>query len=427
MVVRRPVKRIASAVVGRTVTLVLVDAAGEVLGATAPLRLALPFWQEAADVVAAAREHCGVGVDVLRMLRADRPAPPGGHLTVLAQAHGVPAAPLAPVAVDLHPDPLRAPWAVPGGPAASVRWAVDALAASGSAGRAASGSAAPGPVVAVQQRSWNLSAVWRLDLHGSPVAWLKQVPWFLAHEPVLLRLLGRVAPGLAPRLLADGPEGRQLLAHVPGEDRYGAPAALRAGIAADWHPVQSALVDAAGELVAAGVPDRRDVLSRVAAVATPHRRDIPGLGALVDDLPARLAAVAACAVPCTLVHGDLHPGNVRTDGARRVILDWGDASVGHPAYDILRLIEGLPPVDAAARVAAWAGRWRAAVPGSDPARAAALLRPVAALLAAAQYDDFLRSIEASERPYHAADVADRLTAAVAVAGAAPEPGIPWTS
>jgi hypothetical protein len=95
-----------------------------------------------------------------------------------------------------------------------------------------------------------------------------------------------------------------------------------------------------------------------------------------------------------------------------VIIDWGDAVVAHPGFDILRLTEGLPAPDAAALIAGWAAWWRAAVPGCDPERAAALLVPVARLRAAVQYAEFLARIEPSEHPYHAADVPDRLSAAV---------------
>jgi hypothetical protein len=104
---------------------------------------------------------------------------------------------------------------------------------------------------------------------------------------------------------------------------------------------------------------------------------------------------------------------VRVAGERRVLVDWGDSCVGHPAFDVLRLAEGLPAGDADALVDAWVRRWRSAAPGSDPARAVALLRPVAALRAAAAYAEFVANIEPSERPFHAADVPHWLGAAVA--------------
>ena len=50
-----------------------------------------------------------------------------------------------------------------------------------------------------------------------------------------------------PHLIAAGPQGRQLLAHVPGEDCYDADAGLRGAVLADWHPVQQRLAGQLGQ------------------------------------------------------------------------------------------------------------------------------------------------------------------------------------
>ncbi|MFI1992856.1 phosphotransferase [Actinoplanes sp. NPDC020271] len=380
----------------RLVTLVLVDPAGELLGALPPFTVDSPWWQETAEVVAAA----GAEVTVLRLLHADRPAPPGGHVTYLAETRERPAG-LTPLGADLVPHALRAPWAEPGGPGATLAWAAGVLDRLGFTG-----------VTAAQQRTWNLSAIWRMDGPGGPVAWLKQVPGFFAHEPDVLGRVASVAPDLVPYVMAAGAAGRMLLAHVPGDDRYGAGADLRAAVAEAFHPVQEHFAGRLDEL--AGVPDKRLGVEQFVDVAAPYLGDIPGLAELIDGLPARLAAVAGCGLPDTLLHGDLHPGNVRTAGTGSpVIVDWGDSAIGNPAFDLLRLAEGLESPEPL--VTAWARRWRKAVPGSDPERAVELLRPVAALQAAATYAGFLANIEQSEWPYHAGDVPDRLAAAASAA------------
>nr|MDT0656610.1 aminoglycoside phosphotransferase family protein [Micromonospora sp. DSM 115978] len=416
----------------REVRITLVGEEGELVGALPPFEVAMPWWQEVSDVVAGARARFGVDLSVLRLVRADRPAPPGGVVSYLAQLVEPPAdasvapggarasvASPRPIGVDgigpgeLAPHPARAPWAEPGGPGRSLRWAADTLDRLGR-----------GPFVATQQRAWNLSAIWRLDPAGQDgqdgrdgavpggrdgAVWLKQVPGFFRHEAAVLRWLGEVAPGAAPTLIAaDGPTGagRMLLEHVPGEDRYGADLAERHAIAADHHRIQLTAAARVGELVARGVPDGRgSALARtVLDELTRHGADLAGVRHLLDELPERMAAVAGCGLPDTLVHGDLHPGNVRSDGHRRVIIDWGDAFVGHPAFDILRFTEDLPDADAADLLRRWRDRWRRDRPGCDPDRAVALLRPVAALRYAAVYAAFLARIEPSEHPFHAGDV-----------------------
>jgi hypothetical protein len=390
--------------VSRTVTLVLVDVTGSLLGALPPFDVTEPWWQEVHEIVAAARARDGLDVQVLRLLHGDREHPPGGHVTYLGQVTTAAPVGLAPVAVDLSPQPLRNPYAEPGGPAATTRWAVSALEALGSPG-----------AIAWQIRTWNLSAIWRLDVAGAPVAWLKQVPTFFRHEAATLGLVSGIAPGLVPPLLAVGEEGRMLLAHVPGDDRYGAGADVCSLIDEEFHPVQAALAGRVDDLLAAGMPDNRLTPEPYARVAEPYLDRIDGLAELIDDLPRRFEEIAACGLPDTLVHGDLHPGNTRVDGRTITIMDWGDSSAGNPALDILRLTEHLDAGDAETLQGEWAARWQAAVPGSDPMRAAELMRPVAPLRGAVVYAGFLAGIELAEHPYHAADIPDRLTAAVAAA------------
>jgi hypothetical protein len=388
--------------VSRRVTLVLVDGAGAPLGALPPFDVEVPYWQEVAEVVAGARERHGVDVSVLRVLGGERPTPVGGAVTYLAEALSPPPPVLSTVdGLDRSDHPDRAAYARPGGPAASLRWAAEVLAASGR-----------GPVTAaVQRRTWNLSAIWRLDVPGGCV-WLKQVPPFFAHEPAVLRWIdATVRAGLVPPVLAGG-GGRMLLDHVPGADLYGAGADACAAIAVEMHRIQLVAAPRVPELLDAGVPDLRAGPLYRAVTGVAARYGDARLHDLVSGLGARLAEVAACGVPDTLVHGDLYPGNVRGDGGTLVLIDWGDSFVGHPAFDLLRLAGELQPVEARALVDAWAARWRAAVPGCDPHRAVDLLRPVAALRNAYVYAHFLANIEPAEHVYHAADVPYWLSQAV---------------
>ncbi|WP_173068420.1 phosphotransferase [Phytohabitans houttuyneae] len=448
----------------RTVRLVLVDGAGAPLGALPPFDVSEPWWQEVAGVVAEARARFGVEVAVLRLLHADRPEPPGGTVTYLAQldrepAPGLPAPPVAGERVeatagervkatggeppsgqvpaaevaaavvsggpgplvgrDRAAHPLRAPYAEPGGPAGSLAWAGKVLADAGWAG-----------LTATQIRTWNLSAIWRLDESpppGGPTvdgfaadgrprrAWLKQVPRFFRHEAAVLRWLGAAVPGAAPALLAAGDEGRMLLRDAPGVDGWDAGPVERDAIAAVQHRIQVASLGALDALVASGVPDRRGPLlcrwvrDRLTGWRPAPGEDAPDVAELLANMDARVAAVRDCGLPDTLVHGDLHGGNARLGGGGPpVVIDWGDCVVGNPAADILRLTERLDGADRDALISSWAARWRRTVPGCEPERAVRLWRPVSELHLAAVYAAFVANIEPSERPYHAGDVAPSL-------------------
>lgn len=383
----------------RRVTLVVVDADGRTLGVLPPYEVARPWWMATDDIVAGARDRFGVEVTVLRLLRAERSRMPGGAVAYAVQAQGA-SRPLAPVPADLRQlaetdHPLRMDYARPGGPQATLAWARSELAGAGR-----------GPVTAAeQQRTWNLSAIWRLAMPADPV-WIKEVPPFFGHEAAVLGWLAAHGHPAPPLIASD--RRRMLLEHIEGIDLYESGPDVRVAIAADMHAIQTtADID---DLLRLGVPDRRDLLGRLSAVA----------GDLAPGLPERLERVAACGLPATLVHGDLHPGNVLgTPDGRRVILDWGDSVIGHPGLDILRLTSTLPAAEAAAVQAEWARWWRDAVPGCQPERAVALLGPIAELYYASIYADLLANIELSERPYHVDDVPEHVARAAEMLRSAP--------
>jgi hypothetical protein len=394
----------------RHVTLVLCLPDGTLLGALPPYDVGSPYWPEVADVVPAARERYGVDVTVLRLVGTDVAREvAGGPVTYLAQVAEVPDVDLLPWEEDdpLAQEPLRQLWAQPGGPDRDLAWADEVL--------VERGTPRVGP--ARQVRTWNLSSLWRLPTADGAV-WLKVVPPFFAHEGAML---GALPPDVVPPLVAtDGP--RVLLREIPGDDQYGAPVErllrmvpLLVGLQVEW----AGRVDALLEL---GLPDWRAPALAAAAEGALERTaaDLPAdvvstVSALVAGLADRMAGVASCGLPDTLVHGDFHPGNVRGDDQRLVLLDWGDCGVGHPLLDQAAFVERLTPRDRDAVLTAWARLWRDALPTSDPERASALLQPVAALRQAVIYDHFLTHIEPSERVYHAPDPATWLRRAAALA------------
>jgi Ser/Thr protein kinase RdoA (MazF antagonist) len=56
----------------------------------------------------------------------------------------------------------------------------------------------------------------------------------------------------------------------------------------------------------------------------------------------RWAMLDDCGLPDTIVHGDFHPGNWRSDGVPPVVLDFADAYFGNPVLYWLRVCDFLP-------------------------------------------------------------------------------------
>jgi hypothetical protein len=384
---------------GRLVTVVLIDRDGTV-GQIGPLEVATPWWQDVAPIVEALP-----GIAVLRLLEAV-PSPDfnaGGAVTYLAER--LPESLTGRVDVgwpthawhgSLEDDPLRLPWAMPGGPASDLAWACSQV-------------ERVGPPV--QHRTWNLSAIWSIPTSTGDV-WLKSVPPFLQHESVILAQLER-AP--VPRLLAASGH-RLLLEALPGRNGYDATLEEYRILIDELVGLQRSTVGATSQLLDFGVPDRRwpGLLRAAAEVVERVLPDNVDLRHLLDRADARVAAIDACGLPDVLVHGDAHGGNARIGpGAGRGIwFDWGDARVGNPLLDVAVLERPRTP-HREERLVHWLDAWAAAEAGSDPHRAWALVRPLAALGDAVVYQGFLDRIEASERCYHRDDVVPCLLRAAA--------------
>ncbi|MBF8191470.1 aminoglycoside phosphotransferase family protein [Nonomuraea sp. K274] len=408
----------------------------EHLGVVGPFAVDVPWWAEVEPVVTHLRQALGVDVLVLRLLSVDGgEGARDGHVTYHVEALERPEPGLPPPLPADHaflnrppldrplpdralldrsedelldrPDEvldraegLRAPWAGIDGLRELLDWASDTL--------TARGRPPTGPIR--QRKTWNLAALFTLPTADGPV-WLKATPHFAADEATVIGAFAALDPGLVPTVIASGP-GRVLLEHLPGEDCWDASAEIIAGAVTRLVAAQAALAGA----VPPGVPDRRgsvlagqvrDLLAGdVGRELTAE--EVTGAYRLVERWP----TLDECGLPDTIVHGDFHPGNWRSDGGPPAVVDFADAHLGNPVLDGARACDFLPPAKRPAAARAWIDAWTAHAPGSDPARALAIAEPLAHLSYAVRYQEFLNGIEPSERIYHLGDPAAGIRAAL---------------
>jgi hypothetical protein len=197
-------------------------------------------------------------------------------------------------------DPKRPPWARPGWLAEASGWVAEHVSIRGK------------PKLV---RQWPLSAVYRFGTDAGPV-YLKAVFALFAAEPAVTEALAHEHPGEAPDVVAIDPERGWILMHeLRGKSARGRQALegmrTTARIQRSWERREA-------ELESLGC--RRRGLDEIAAEA-------PQFAALCDRL-------AALEIPDTLVHGDLHHGNMLLVGDRTVVIDWSDAAIGHPFLDL---------------------------------------------------------------------------------------------
>jgi hypothetical protein len=366
-------------------------------GVVGPFPVELPWWAEVEPVVAHLEEALGVPVIVLRLLTVEgSDGGRDGHVTYHVQALQAPGELTACDFVD-DDHPLRLPWARASGVQDLLGWASQHVELTGRP---------------TQRKTWNLAGVFRLPTAGGPV-WLKAVPAFAAAEPAAIAAFAAVDPDLVPAVLASAP-GRLLLADVPGNDC--------------WDASHDVVTDALRRLATAqarierpppGIPDRRpDILAAMVGTLLdgPVGAELsPEELRAAKGLQERWEMLAGCGLPDTVVHGDFHPGNWRSDGGPPVILDFADAHFGNPAIDGLRVVDFLAPERKSAARAAWISAWQAERPDSDPVRALTVAEPLAYLYHAVRYQEFLDGIEESEQIYHLDDPATNVREALACA------------
>src|SRR5829696_2707653 len=305
------------------------------------------------------------------------------------------------------------PWAARGWFDQAEGWLRDTMAA---IGRPVTGPPA-------QVRAWELSCVLRAPTATGDV-WFKTnatLPQFV-NEGEVITALSELFGDRVPAPLAVDPErGWMVLDDVGPEVGWEAPLEVVEEVARSFPRLQVEAAGHAGRLLAAGCLDRR--LGRLAAQAEAWLPDLEATGELpgIDDatwlsggeraaLQAALPQLRACceelaglAVPPSLVHGDLHLGNVARGPAGYRFFDWTDACVAHPFLDLATIRRGTSYAEGDDQrerelrerlVGAYLPEWAAFEPPDRLARAVRLAAPLGALHQAVSY----RAIVASQQP-----------------------------
>ena len=77
------------------------------------------------------------------------------------------------------------------------------------------------------------------------------------------------------------------------------------------------------------------------ALADLNRSEVEQLRVYGPQLKAMCHQLLNCAIPQTLVHGDLHTGNIAIQNDNYIYFDWSDGCVAHPFFDVLTFMENI--------------------------------------------------------------------------------------
>lgn len=257
-------------------------------------------------------------------------------------------------------------------------------------------------------KTWSLSTVLRLETAGAGLgaAFLKANFPHFAGEAAAIAAIAQFVPDQLPTLLATHAwQGWLLMEPLPPvlEDLPRSTLLRAARLLAQLQLRSRAHVDS---LLAAGVRDRTEQpMIRDLEAVLDHGFELDRLtGPEQQSVRTRRANLVAAVrdlyateVPVTLVHGDLHPGNIAADPGHRgrvVFYDWTDACVSHPFLDAAHLATWVARNEqelAAEEVwHAYLEPWRAALPGVDLTEAQRLSPLVNLLFQLVTYEGIYR-------------------------------------
>jgi hypothetical protein len=259
-----------------------------------------------------------------------------------------------------------------------------------------------GPVA--QVKHWSISCILRAPtaLGNTYFKVAATLPLFV-NEPVVTAWLAQRYAYHIPRPLALEPTRRWMLLPDFGQviGRSGSLAA-RIEMLQLLGGIQRGCVAALDDLLALPCHDRR--LTRLADQAEALAGDSTALADLNDAeraefsalqprLRAMCAALAACGVPQTLVHGDLHLGNVAVQEGRFQFFDWTDACITHPFFDLISVYDEEDTAVQAQLRDAYLALWAEYAPMPQLLEAWTLAQPLSDLHQAISYQHILAGLE----------------------------------
>ncbi|BCL36394.1 aminoglycoside phosphotransferase family protein [Nostoc sp. MS1] len=197
-------------------------------------------------------------------------------------------------------------------------------------------------------KSWGISCVLRVNTSRGKI-YLKEastLPLF-CNEPLVTVELANLFPVNVPNVLSiDNQRHWMLLADFGQPVGRNAPIKVQKDIYRVFAQVQIKSVQYIDKLLSVGCLDRRldwlatqiDVLfNDEIALSQLQAEEIKQLKNLAPHLKKLCCQLASYQIPQTLVHGDLHLGNVAFYQDNYLFFDWTDCCISHPFFDMFEL------------------------------------------------------------------------------------------
>ena len=194
-------------------------------------------------------------------------------------------------------------------------------------------------------KTWGISCILRVRTnHGN--LYLKEastLPLF-CNEPVVTQELKKLFPEYIPTVLSINSERHWMLLADFGEPiGRNSPVKIKKDVYRLLAQIQIKSVEHIDNLLNVGCLDRRlgklatqvdDLFNDEIVLSLLKEAEINQLNSLAPYLKNLCSQLAEYKIPQTLVHGDLHLGNVALDKDNYLLFDWTDSCIAHPFFDM---------------------------------------------------------------------------------------------
>jgi len=299
--------------------------------------------------------------------------------------------------LSLESNGTRAPWEAPGWQMQAEAWITTEMANLGE------------PVHSIQPlRKWCISVVERVETNTRPVIFKAtlDLPLFV-NEGCVMMGLAQLYPDHIPAPLAIDIQRNWMLMEDLGQPiGRDAPLEKKADLFSVMARIQIDSSRRIDSLIQMGCIDRRipwlqahldgllvDVVT-LSLLTQTEREDLRGE---LPRLKSLLAELDALPIPPSLIHGDLHTGNVALQDEKIQIFDWTDAAISHPFFDLDVIFSAEDSSEREALAAVYLSAWERLFPASLVRHAFEIARVVYGLYHAVSYQYILNNLAEIDR------------------------------
>lgn len=257
-------------------------------------------------------------------------------------------------------------------------------------------------------KNWSISCVLRVNTTGGNL-YLKEasrLPLFCDEPVVTAELENLFSPHISHVLTVDSQRHWMLLADFGEPVGRNAPIKLQKDIYPLFAQIQIKSVQHIEKLLSIGCLDRRldwlanqiDVLfNDEIALSQLEAEETKQLQTFAPYLKNFCSQLASYQIPQTLVHGDLHLGNVAFFQGNYLFFDWTDSCIAHPFFDMIELFfyakKKASSSDIQDLQKEYLSQWTAYEPMSRLLEAWTLAKPLCALHHAVSYLHIVACLE----------------------------------